>query len=157
VVRVGLALLLVAVLSCSDPGHGVRVAATQPRIGLDQDGKVFALATTLSGERSPSARLREAAARATGAILPEFIDEAGNPLLAANAARLRGTCGVTFIAPSYAVTAAHCVDDTALDTDNLVVEMYRPTPELDQGFLRATALEGLSTVRAATPPARTRR
>ncbi len=133
---------MLAGIGCSAGTGSDAVGETRAPVELSQSGEIFALATTLTGVRSSSARFREWASEATGAILPQFVDDAGSPLVSSNGTRLRGSCGVTFVAPSYAITAAHCVDSTTSDLTTLTVEMYRPTPELDQGYLRAAALGG---------------
>jgi hypothetical protein len=48
-------------------------------------------------------------AHSTAAVLAPFRDAAGNQETI-EGIPLRGTCGITFIAPHYAMTAAHCVD-----------------------------------------------
>jgi hypothetical protein len=138
------ALAALAALGCAPAPERERdrIPAAQSAVELAGRGTIFTLATALTGQRSRIARLREEASRATGAIVPDLVDASGAPLRAANGTRMRGTCGVTFVAPSYAVTAAHCVDGTIMDMTTLAVEMYRPTPALDQGFLAATALTG---------------
>jgi hypothetical protein len=92
-------------------------------------------------ERSFDARAREWAAMATGSLHSPLV-ASGAPMFASNGTRLRGSCGVTFIAPSYAVTAAHCVNANVDDLDALEVEMYRPTAALDTGYLEAATLSG---------------
>jgi hypothetical protein len=129
-------------LGCAAGRDGGAAAEVRAGIELSQHGTVFTLATNLVPQRTRAARLRELAARATGALLLPFVDGAGQPQLAANGTRVRGSCGVTFIAPSYAVTAAHCVDATTIDLGALTVEMYRPTPALGESFLAATRLTG---------------
>lgn len=51
------------------------------------------------------------AVRAEATVLsPTYLD-GGAPLLASDGTPIRGTCGVAFVSPSYAITASHCVDD----------------------------------------------
>lgn len=127
---------------CSEPTQQTRLLELLSPIELSQKEQVFTLAMTLTRERSRAGRMREEASRATGALLVDYLDASGRPLLAANGTRIRGSCGATLIAPSYAITAAHCVDGATMDLESVVLELYRPTPALDQGFLRATTLTG---------------
>jgi hypothetical protein len=54
-------------------------------------------------------------ARATGVLIIPFLDGAHNPRFVASAQHgnlpLRGSCGVTFVSPHYAITSSHCVDN----------------------------------------------
>jgi MYXO-CTERM domain-containing protein len=140
--RLGLGPVVCILVGCSQQRDESAVLRAQSGIELSQEGKVFALATTLGKERSASARQRESAARATGALFAPQLDGSRNPVVSSNGIRIRGSCGVTFVAPSFAITAAHCVGSTDSDLDHLVLEMYRPTPTIEAGFLRATALSG---------------
>jgi hypothetical protein len=135
-------VLLGGVFACSPPeGAAVDGRARSP-IEIGQMGSIFDLATSLAAERTDAARWKEGASLATGALLAPFVDADGAPLLARNGARTRGTCGVTFISPSYAVTAAHCVDPANADLGALVVEMYRPTPVVADSLPAAATLAG---------------
>lgn len=51
------------------------------------------------------------ASKATGAVYIPIRDAQGN-IRTQQGKQVRGTCGVTFIAPHYAITAAHCVSST---------------------------------------------
>ncbi len=129
--------------ACSgSPGSGGTLATLSARIEADQQGTVFELSSKLWAQRSSVARYRELADRATGALLTPFVTESGAPLLTETAARARGTCGVTFVSPSYAVTAAHCVNGTTSDLQGLEVEMYRTSAALEQRYLSHAALAG---------------
>jgi hypothetical protein len=69
------------------------------------------------------------AAKATGALeVP--IRENGVQATTSNGLPLRGTCGVTFVSPHYAVTASHCVDSTNVPdptNDTITVRQYDVT------------------------------
>lgn len=72
--------------------------------------------------------VREASrvAHSTAAVLAPLRDGMGNQLTS-QGIPLRGTCGVTFIAPHYAMTAAHCVDYLQVPnpaTQTVPVESY---------------------------------
>jgi hypothetical protein len=55
--------------------------------------------------------------------------------------RIRYSCGVTLISPSYAITAGHCpTSDTKLD--ELKLQMYRPTRKLASTWTKTEALSG---------------
>jgi hypothetical protein len=107
-------------------------------IELSEFGSIFTLATTLNDERGPEARYREQASLASGGLRTPWLAN-DQPQVTDNGTRLGGTCGVTFISPSYAVTAAHCVDG---ELDALTVDMFRPTLELNESYLQVTELGG---------------
>jgi hypothetical protein len=54
-------------------------------------------------------------ARATGAVFVPFLDPSRNPITIPSTTYgnipLRGSCGVTFVSPHYAITASHCFAD----------------------------------------------
>lgn len=65
------------------------------------------------------------AARATGSVQEPIRDNNGVALFSGNGDPLRTTCGITFISPHYAVTAAHCVDGAGDPATKIVtVEQY---------------------------------
>jgi MYXO-CTERM domain-containing protein len=132
---------MLGVLACTDR-HDEGVAGAPSAVELSgREQRVFTLMTSGLTERTFAARSREWAAMATGSLHSPFVSS-GAPWLASNGTRLRGSCGVTFVAPSYAVTAAHCVNANADDLGALEVEMYRPTAALETGYLEATTLSG---------------
>jgi hypothetical protein len=51
-----------------------------------------------------------AAVRATGTAFVTALNASGAPRFASDGTPIRITCGATFIAPGYAITAGHCVD-----------------------------------------------
>jgi len=136
-----LGALVMAACSGSQPTE-LPAAASRRQIEAEQRGKVFGLASELLAERTALSRYRELAERATGALLTPFVDERGAPLLNAAGGGVRGTCGVTFVSPSYAVTAAHCVNSTTADLQQLEVEMYRSSSALEWNYLVAAQLNG---------------
>ena len=126
---------------CSGSQAEPPVSARQA-IELSQLGSVFALAGSLSDARPADARLRETASFATGALLSPLVEN-GVLKVATNGTLVRTSCGATLIAPSYAVTAAHCVDANTMDLSSLVLEMYRPTGLLVESYQKMTALGGI--------------
>jgi hypothetical protein len=55
--------------------------------------------------------------------------------------RIRFSCGVTLISPSFAITAGHCpTADTKLD--ELRLQLYRPTTKLAQSWVKSEDLSG---------------
>lgn len=55
--------------------------------------------------------------------------------------RIRYSCGATLIAPSFAITAGHCVTlDEKLD--ELKLQMYRPTAKLAETWTKTAAVTG---------------
>lgn len=60
---------------------------------------------------------------------------------APSTAKIRTSCGVTLIGPSWAITAGHCVDRTA-NLPQLKLQLYRPTTQLEKSYVKATRLTG---------------
>jgi hypothetical protein len=50
--------------------------------------------------------------------------------------RIRYSCGVTLVSPSYAVTAGHCVTGDS-DTSAIELRLFRPTPALAKDYVPA--------------------
>lgn len=118
------------------------LASNEQGIELAELDRVYTLSSRLLDERGRDARLREKAALATGALYVPYVEPEGDRSVASNGSTLRATCGATFISPSYAVTAGHCVDSTRMDTSQLSVAMFRPTARLNQTYLSSTQLTG---------------
>jgi hypothetical protein len=57
-----------------------------------------------------------AASRASGTVFVAALDGEGDPRHAVDLTPLRYTCGVTFISPEHAITAAHCVEEHDVPT-----------------------------------------
>jgi hypothetical protein len=133
------ASLVVLVSACSGPAEGPSVLGhSSANVELSGAGQVFVLATALNAQSGADARSREAASLATGSLLAR-LTSGGAPLFDADGRRVGASCGVTFVSPSFAVTANHCVEDT---DPELPVEAYRPTLALNQGFTKASILSG---------------
>jgi|GEM_PF-1478009 len=124
-------------LGCSD-NQELYAARFSGPIELAGQGHVYELAGSLLDLYGGTVREREVASRASGALFAPLRDGTG-PRLASNGVRLRASCGVVFVTPSYAVTAAHCVDATDTDLNALQVEMYRPTRAFDAAAVRVAA------------------
>ncbi len=139
--RLSIPILLGLLPSCSSESYPNDTARLTSPIELSGFDSVFRLATSLNEVRGADARSREAASLATGGLRVKF-NEDGAPWMTAEGIRIGASCGVTFVAPSFAVTAAHCVDGNDTDESDIVVEMYRPTPELNEGFRAATVVSG---------------
>jgi hypothetical protein len=131
--------LVLLVSACSGSAEGPSVLRhSSANVELSGADQVFVLATKLSEERGADARSREAASLATGGLLAR-LTEGGAPLFDPDGRRVGASCGVTFVSPSFAVTADHCVEDS---DPELLVEAYRPTLALNQGFSAASILSG---------------
>lgn len=125
--------------ACSGSAEGpLALGHSSANVELSGADQVFVLATRLSDESGADARSREAAALATGGLLTRFTFD-GAPMFDADGRRVGASCGVTFVSPSFAVTASHCTVDT---DPELLVEAYRPTLALNQGFTAASILSG---------------
>lgn len=137
--RVLSASVIVLVSACSGSAEGPLVLGhSSANVELSGAERVFVLATTLSNESGADARSREAASLATGSLLARLTRD-GAPLFDAGGRRVGAGCGVTFVSPSFAVTADHCIVDT---DPELTVEAYRPTLALNQGFTAASIVSG---------------
>jgi len=130
---------MVVVSACSGSAEGPSaIGHSSANVELSGADKVFVLATRLSDESGADARSREMASLATGSLLARLTRD-GAPLFDPDGRRVGASCGVTFVSPSFAVTADHCIEDT---DPELPVEAYRPTLALNQGFTAASILSG---------------
>lgn len=81
---------------------------------------------------------------ASGSVTMPALTGVGGTVVTAPApatSRIRYSCGVTLISPSYAVTAGHCpTADTKLD--ELKLQMYRATPALAESWTKSEPLSG---------------
>lgn len=86
----------------------------------------------------------------TGALFCNKKDADGDLVMSGSSA-VRGTCGVTFVSPHYAITAAHCVngDDCGAVGEHFTVQQY-DISGLDMGAA-ADAREILTTGSNAWP------
>ncbi len=86
--------------------------------------------------------------KVTGAVIMPLRDGTGKVRVNSASVPLRASCGVTFISPHYAVTAAHCVDSGSIPnpaTDLLTVEQY------DISSLSAAKIAASSVVTGGFP------
>ncbi len=92
------------------------------------------------------ARDSSLASRATGMLEVPIRDASGVPQTVPSRLRppfparynVRGTCGVTFIAPHYAITATHCVDNVLVPdpaTQQVLVHSYDITAVVEDWYL----------------------
>ncbi len=148
-------------LACSDTSSlGVsrmgreREAVQSTGLGVFY-GLAFAPAPTLPvlSAQHPSATqadnvatlARELAAQAeplwaSAALIVPAVTGAGGPPLYAPAPatnRIRFSCGVTLVSPSFAVTAGHCVTEDDSDLSALKLRLYRPTAALARNYVPA--------------------
>lgn len=128
-------LLLVPLGGCTEPGPA-EPEMPEFRVELSAIGQYAQPA----GNASP---VSEVAELARGSILFPLRNGNGNQRVAADGTPLRGSCGAIMVSPSYAVTAAHCVD--AVDVPNpalhtVELEMYPKHSQLQWGYFAATNL-----------------
>src|SRR5688572_2341913 len=111
--RLSLSLLLCALSACtadvgsessSAPGTfaGSEIAGVQSAVQAAYDQRHFYVAHEARGP------LHDATA-ATGSVLVPMYRADRAPERAVDGTALRGSCGVTFVSPRYAITAAHCL------------------------------------------------
>ncbi|MGC4092534.1 MAG: hypothetical protein QM756_32580 [Polyangiaceae bacterium] len=135
----GVALLT---LACGVSSQEERVGESRKSVETSSKGVIFELSSSLSDRRGSDARFREMASRAAGTLFAPLVEAESGAAATASGARLRATCGVTFVSETLAVTAAHCVDPGSTALSQLTVEMYRPSEALATSFQRAATLSG---------------
>jgi hypothetical protein len=142
---VGLRVALGAVIAgacASEPVSSEAELGTQrSAIELHDRGGVYGFAFEPPPPLAPGEtldRLRDRLERmsfpvqATGAILMPFRNAQGDPTYLGDIA-VRGTCGVTLVSPSYAVSAGHCLATHTVarpERDLVTLQMSRTTPRL---------------------------
>lgn len=113
----------VAVAACSAAPIDERAASTSDAIQTSN--------LSYAGVAAVGYGADDGAQHATGTVFAASVDPNGRQQYTADGTAIRFSCGITFIAPSYAVTAGHCVaGDSVIDTnrDLVTVQMYRPQP-----------------------------
>lgn len=125
-----LALFAATAAACSAPGPEEPLGSAGDSVELHRINSYFQLSLSPSGGDAP-------AQLATGALKVALGGTAGDGVTP-----LGGTCGVTFVSPSRAITAAHCVAQSFFDplSDRVTVQMYRPRRDLD--WARALSISG---------------
>jgi MYXO-CTERM domain-containing protein len=147
-------------LACSDttPLGGSRVAHEREPVEATGLGVFYGLAfapapslatiaaqhPTASAADNVATLTRELAAQAepewasAAMTVPALTAVGGTPLFAPAPAsnRIRYSCGVTLVSPSFAITAGHCVTDDS-DLTALKLRLYRPTPALARNYVPA--------------------
>src|SRR4051812_10644891 len=105
---------------------------------------------TLDGPALAARFLRELATQglpywSSGSVTVPMLDTTTKQIMMVPApavGRLRFTCGVTLVSPSFAITAGHCVTAEDAKLDELKLQMYRPTAKLGDTWQKAIALTG---------------
>jgi hypothetical protein len=114
-----------------------------PARSFEEWGEQLPGATLLEREAEWRRELEELGIvnQASAAVFATALDAEGNPSFVPQRPDLplRYTCGATFISPSFALTAAHCV---ASDVSAPSVHLYRPRDGLVQYVAAATVLSG---------------
>ena len=147
-------------VACSDVGPPAdsRAARSREPVASSQLGVFYDVAfnpapslaeisadhPTATAPENAATLLRELAAQAepawaTGVMtLPALTSIGGTQLYAPTPAtnRIRYTCGITLVSPSYAITAGHCVTDDS-DFSALTLRLYRITPALAKSYVPA--------------------
>jgi hypothetical protein len=110
---------------CESVDVGSQGLGAEFRVETWQEGDYFEVSLNPGGAQ-------ETAEDATGAVLVPFLDANGQQYDTAGHG-IRGTCGVTFISSSHAITAAHCLEEVDVPdpvNQTFTVEMYNVSSNL---------------------------
>jgi hypothetical protein len=126
-------ILALGLVACAS-----EVAPRSEAVQLDQLGEGFySLALAEPGALGD-------ATRASGTVFVPQLDAGGEPQTGPGGVAIRGTCGVTFVSPEYAVTAAHCVDDHDVPFPESAHPLIVQTYQLDDpNWLPSTNVSGV--------------
>jgi hypothetical protein len=120
-------MLLCAVTSACVANDDDRSDTAEFRVQYDRMFNMFAVVPAPSGN-SAEAQL------ARGAIHVAALEADESPMVAEDGTPVRYTCGAILVAPSYVITAGHCVSEEDIldpETTSVKLEMYPVEADLD--------------------------